>query len=399
MTARARRFLSLFLFASAVSLLVIISFAAGLVLSPRFLPQNTITLSAKDKELGVIWEVWHILQEEFVKKDALDPEKMKTGAINGIISTLDDPHTTYLDPTHLQAEQTGLRGAFDGIGAQVTVADGHLTIIAPIAQSPAERAGILPGDWILEVDGQSTAQMSLTEAVDKIRGPRGTSVRLQLQRGSGGAHFEVVIAREEIKADSVFLKMLPDGVAYLRLAQFTQRTGDEVKAKLQEAKDAGAKSIVLDLRNNPGGILDVTVDVASQFLKDGVVLYQVDAQGSRQVWEVRRGGLATDLPLAVLVNEGSASGSEVLAGAVQDAARAPLIGQKTFGKGSVNHVRPLSDGSAIYVTFARWHTPKDREIEGVGLEPDIVIGLSEDHRKAGRDPQLERALEYLRTGK
>jgi len=192
--------------------------------------------------------------------------------------------------------------------------------------------------------------------------------------------------------------MLPDDIAHLRISRFSQLTSDELKEALQEILNAKAKGIVLDLRNNPGGVLEATVEVASQFLNEGVVLYQVDGKGNREVWRVRPDGLATDIPLAVLINKGSASGSEVLAGAIQDHARAPLIGEKTFGKGSVNRINQLSDGSALYVTFARWYTPNDRLIEGQGLEPDISVELTEEDIKAGRDPQLDRAVEYLKTG-
>jgi carboxyl-terminal processing protease len=273
-----------------------------------------------------------------------------------------------------------------------------VTIVAPLDDSPAERAGIRAGDRIIAVDGESTEDWNLIEAVQRIRGPRDTPVTLTIER-DGIDPFDVEIIRAEIKTSSVSWKMLADDIAHLRISRFSQRTNEELEPVLQEILDAGAKGIIMDLRNNPGGILDVTVEVASQFLEDGVVLFQVDGDGNREVWEVIPDGLATDIPLAVLVNRGSASGSEVLAGAIQDHARAPLIGEKTFGKGSVNHINQLSDGSALYVTFARWYTPKDRLIEGQGLDPDIPIEFAEEHMESGTDPQLDRAIQYINEGK
>lgn len=347
------------------------------------------------QEFRVLGEVWRILQEDFVDRETLEPKKLSQEAIKGLLEGLGDPHTSYIDAEHYKLEKNSFQGSFDGIGAQVAMVDGQLTVVAPIKDTPAEKVGIRSGDKILEVDGESTAGMSLAEAVSRIRGRRGTRVSLIILHRDESTPIKLEIVRGEIRTDSVFLKMLPERIAHIQITYFSQRTNDELEAALREAKNAGAIGIILDLRDNPGGLLEVTVEVASQFLKQGIVLQEVNNKGERRTWRVRSGGLAIETPLAILVNKGSASGSEVVAAALQDTGRAPLIGEQTFGKGSVNHVRELSDGSALYVTFARWLTPKGFQIEGKGLTPDFAVPLTEDDRKLDRDPQLDQGVDYI----
>lgn len=241
--------------------------------------------------------------------------------------------------------------------------------------------------------------MSLAEAVGKIRGSRGSKVRLSILHDGENKPVELEIVRGDIKLQSVSSRYLPDNIAYIRIAFVSQRTNDELIQALKEAQNRRVKGLVLDLRNNPGGLLDTTIDVASQFLKEGIVVYQVDGKGERTPYPVKSGGLAIDLPLALLVNKGTASAGEIIGGALQDARRAILIGEETFGKGSVNQFHSLSDGSAIYVTFARWITPKGHQIEGKGLSPDIEVAFTEDDANNDKDPQLDRATQYLNTGK
>lgn len=343
-----------------------------------------------------IEEIWHILQEEYVDKGSLNPALLRDGSLKGLVEAVRDPHTTYMDPAQLQQEETGFRGSFEGIGAQVTMRNERLIVVAPIAGGPAERVGIRSGDWIVRVNEESTSGMTLTEAVDKIRGPRGTRVRLAIQREGEKTILEVELTREEVKLASVAYEMLPDGIAHIRISRFTERTNEELVQVLRQIRRSDLRGIILDLRNNAGGILDVAVQVTSQFLKEGIVLYQEDGQGRREVFRVKPSGLATDVPLAVLVNQGSASASEVVAGAIQDATRAPVIGSQTFGKGSVNHLRSLSGGGALYVTFARWFTPAGHQIEGQGLTPDIVVEQTREDIENNRDPPLKTAIAHLK---
>ncbi len=339
-------------------------------------------------ELDTLNEAWGIVFQEYVDKDKLDSEKLSQGAIKGMIEALDDPYSAYLDPETYQLQLKSLKGTYQGIGAHVTMKDGQLIVVAPIADSPAEKAGVRPGDKILNINDESTEGVSLVEAVLKIQGPQGTPVRLTILHEDEVEPVTITITRAEIKIKSVVLEMRED-IAYIKLTNFTETTAAELITALQDMPN-NTIGIILDLRNNPGGLLQVVVDVAEQFLKEGVVVNVVDNQGRKTTLEVKRGGLATDLPLIVLVNEGSASGSEVLAGAIQDNGRAKLAGKQTFGKGSVNSVLPLKDGSALYLTVARWFTPLDKPIEGVGLTPDYPLELEGDEL-------VSWAIDYLET--
>ncbi|MDP2936117.1 MAG: S41 family peptidase [Dehalococcoidia bacterium] len=380
-------------------ILVGLSFGSGFGLA-RFTTAAPLAPRIESPDyFKVFWEAWGITQQNFVDPKALDPLRMTRGAIKGMLDSLGDPHTGYVDPQLYKFEQADLEGAFDGIGAQVGIQNRRLTVIAPMEGSPAEKAGIRPGDLILQIDGKDTTGMSVAEAVSKIRGQRGTKVKLSLLHEGDKRPTEVEIVRDQIKLPSTSRKILPGNIGYVRLAFFSEKVKDELKPVLESLVKGQVDGLVLDLRNNPGGLLDETISVASQFIKQGVVAYQVDKDGKKTEYPVRPGGIATDIPMVVLVNKGSASASEILAGAIQDAGRGVIIGEETFGKGSVNRFHELSDGSALYVTFARWLTPKGRLIEGKGLLPDIEVPQTEDDRQAGRDPQLDRALEYLKTGR
>ncbi|MFQ5987974.1 MAG: S41 family peptidase [Dehalococcoidia bacterium] len=378
------------LFSLLVVLLLILSFGAGFgfsqVLSPG-VPQ----------EFNTLWEVWRFLSQDYVNKEAIDPEELSQGAIEGLLEALGDPYTHYLDVETYELTLSDLEGSFEGIGAFVTMEDGEFTVVSPLAGTPAEEAGIRAGDRILEIDGETTSGMTLTEAVLKIRGPQGTMVTLLVLHQGEADPVVIEIIRERIDLDSVYLEMLPDNIAHIQITYFSQYTSGELSAILNDALSDGAVGIVLDLRGNPGGYLHIVVDVASQFLSSGVVLYEEDSEGNLQAWNVKPGGLATDLPLAVLVDGGSASASEVLAGALQDRERAPLIGTTTYGKGSVQVIHKLSDGSALYMTTARWLTANGRQIEGEGLAPDFVVEITEEDIEGGRDPQLEFAIEYIKA--
>jgi carboxyl-terminal processing protease len=383
-----RRSLSILL----IILLVVLSFGAGVGFS-QVLPRGAPEVP---EEFNTLWEVWYYLSQDYVNKESLDPEELTEGAIEGLLEALGDPYTSYLDAESYRLALTGLEGSFEGIGAFVTMENGVLTVIAPIAGSPAEEQGIRAGDKILEVDGESTSGMSLQEAVLKIRGPQGTKVTLTVLHSGETTAVEIEIVRAKIELDSVYLDMLPDNIAHIQITYFSERTGGELSIILNDAMTNGAVGIILDLRGNPGGLLSSVVDVASQFLDGGIVLYELDSEGRIRGWPASPGGLATEIPLAVLVDGASASGSEVLAGALQDHGRALLIGTTTFGKGSVCTVRLLSDGSALYVTSSRWLTPNCRQIEGVGLAPNFEVQITPEDIASERDPQLEFAVSYLK---
>jgi carboxyl-terminal processing protease len=309
----------------------------------------------------------------------------------------------YISPEDFALGVDIISGTFQGIGAQVDQdpATGEIVIVTPFRDSPAEKAGIKAGDVILAVDGESTEGWSVAEAVKRIRGEQGTPVTITI-RDSAGETRDVTIERDTIVIPTVFTRAVEDAdgvtvpdVAYIELQQFTEETVDDLSQELEKAVDDGYKGVILDLRRNPGGALDATVDVADMFLDDGIVLTQVDRDGKRTEYRAKSGGEAIDLKVAILVGPGSASGSEVLSGALRDHGRAKLIGEQTFGKGSVNHIRELSNGGALYVTIARWLTPNGEQIEGVGLAPDIPVTLSEDDIANNRDTQLFAAIDYL----
>jgi len=352
------------------------------------LPSESTYVNVKlPPEFAILSEALQALNENYVDKTKLDPQKLSQGAVKGMVEALDDPYSAYVDPQTQKLETSTFQGKFEGIGAVISTKDKQLTVVAPIAGSPAEKAGVKAGDKILEIDGQKTEKLSLIEATFKIRGAKGTSVKLLILHEGDAEPVAVEIIRDEIDVQSVSFEMRDD-IAYVQITQFLNTTGDELKGFLEEAISKGAMGVVLDLRNNPGGLLNASADVASQFLAMGLVAKVVDEGGNESVVQVKKGGVGTHLPLIVLVNNGSASASEIVAGALQDYGRAKLAGSQTFGKGSVQVIRNLSDGSALHITAYKWLTPLGRPIDGVGLTPDIVSDLKDE-------ALLDWAIQYL----
>ena len=348
------------------------------------------------EELAVVWEVWKLLASEHVDRADFDTEEFTEAAIRGLIAALDDPHTNYVRPAAFGIENADIQGRFEGIGAHVSMnQDGRLVVVAPIADSPAEKAGIRPGDIIHEVDGESIEGLSLIEAVSKIRGQRGTIVRLLVQHIGESERVVIEVERGVIPLESVLVRTQPGArIAHIRLTNFYDNTADRLSETISELVDGGAEGILLDVRDNPGGLLSSVIDVTSLFLDDGLILYEVDGKGDRRDWEVRRRDrLAESVPMVVLANQFSASASEILVGALQDHDRATIIGATTFGKGSVNILRQLDNGGGLFLTFARWYTPDGRVIDQRGLAPDIEI-IDRDEREADI-MQLEKAIETL----
>ena len=341
-------------------------------------------------DLTLLEDIWEIMQKKYVEPGELDAEVLIQGAARGMVNALEDPHSAYLNPDDYEMFATDLAGEFEGIGAYVGYRDGNITIIAPIPGTPADEAGIKPGDVIMAVDGESTAGWSLQDAVNVVRGPRGTTVTLLVLHEGDTELVEIEIIRADIEVPSVYLEMF-DKIAHITITDFTDRTGSEFSVVLDDIEAQGAKGIVLDLRNNGGGVVSAFVEVASRLLNEGVILSVIYNDGSRTDYSVRRTNELIELPLVVLVNQYSASASEALAGALQDYDRAVIAGTTTYGKGSANNLYQLSDSSGLYLTVARFYTPEGYLIEGVGIEPDFPLDLDEV------DP-VEWAVDYLENG-
>ncbi|MCJ7605362.1 MAG: S41 family peptidase, partial [Dehalococcoidales bacterium] len=328
------------LIASAIIIVFALSFGAGYFVHSQLPPDYP-------EGLDTVAEVWDIIGEEYVDPSRFDTDNLSRAAIEGMIDLLDDPYTSFLDDNGYELFSSRLAGGFEGIGAYVTMDDDRLMIIAPIAGSPAEAAGIRAGDIILEIDGEPVNGMSLAEAIMLIRGPEGTNVTLLVLHEDETEPVTIDIIRAKIEVPSIILEWEGD-IAHLTITQFDERTAEDLTPVIREINESGARGIVLDLRDNPGGLLDTVVEVASHFIPEGVIVEVESSIGTIATYKAEEVGAVTDMPMIVLVNEFSASGSEVLAGALQDYGRAHIAGTVTFGKGSVNNLYELRDGSGLY---------------------------------------------------
>ncbi|MCL4535040.1 MAG: S41 family peptidase [Bacteroidetes bacterium] len=361
---------------------------------------------------SIFWETWDLVQQHYVDRSAINPVQMTYGAIQGMLASLGDVgHTRFLSPQDLKSEQESLSGQLQGIGAELGVRNGRPTIVAPIPGSPAQKAGLRPGDTIVRVDGQDVSSLSLDQIVSLVRGKPGTSVTLTVIHRGETSLTNITIVRAEVKVPMVSWATLPGTtVAHVQVSEFGEHSTDQLVAAINAAHAAGATGLILDLRNNPGGLLQEAVGTASQFLRDGNVLLERDAQGHTRPFPVQSGGVALDDPLVVLVNEGSASSAEVVAGAIQDHKRAPLVGTITFGTGTVLTQYNLSDGSAVLLGTSEWLTPDGHQIWHHGIVPNIQVALPPDavplipeeessltpeQLQASQDTQLLRALQEL----
>ncbi|MBI3781439.1 MAG: S41 family peptidase [candidate division NC10 bacterium] len=324
------------------------------------------------ERLKVFTEVLSLIQANYV--DETKPRDLIYGGIKGMLETL-DPHSSFMPPDIFKEMQVETQGSFGGLGIEITVKDRQLTVVAPIEGTPADRAGLHPGDRIVKIDGKLTKDMTLMEAVKNLRGPRGTSVTLTILREESPGPFELTLVREIIDVKSVKSKDLGDGIAYIRVSSFQERTGKDLLKAIEQLGQNGMSAMVLDLRNNPGGLLNQAVHVTDLFLDKGQLIVYTEGRIKNQDlrFSAEHGAQIPKVPIVVLVNGGSASASEIVAGALQDWKRAVVLGTKTFGKGSVQTVIPLSDGSGLRLTTAKYFTPKGRSIHGTGLLPDIVV--------------------------
>jgi len=345
-----------------------------------------------------LWDVLDRINEDYLFRP-VDGTKLLYGAISGLVKALGDPYTAFLDPTENIQFNDSLEGVYEGIGAELGLRNDRLIIVAPLGGSPAEAKGIRAGDKILEIDGSSTSGLSVTEAVTKIRGEAGTVIELTLQRGSESS-FKVSITRAQITVKSVNVEKKDGGIYYLEVTRFGETTNDEWDEAVEEvmSQETGVKGIVLDLRSNPGGYLNSAVYLASEFLASGSVVLQEDAGGDRSTLSVqstKNDHAFAGIPVVVLIDEGSASASEILAGALSERAGAKLVGEKSFGKGTVQDAADFDDGSGLHLSVAKWLTPKGVWVHDKGLEPDFKVELTDEDINAGRDPQLDKALDLL----
>ena len=398
----------------AFIVVVVVSLGAGILIGSAGFGvfAGSTSNEGEPEEFRIFWQAWNTVHENFVDKDALDPTQLTYGAIRGMVQALgDEGHTSFLTPEERERQETELAGTFSGIGATLGVRDNLPVIVAPFDGSPADQAGVKPGDIILQVDGEDVTSLPLNDIVTRIRGPEGTEVTLSLLRPDETRSLEVTITRGEIKVPAATWAMVPDStIALLRLSQFTANAEEDVVNSLKAANEAGATAMILDVRNNPGGLFNQAIAVTSQFLSEGNVLLEEDADGNRQAYPVEPGGVGTELPMVVLINGGSASSSEILAGAIQDYDRGELVGETTFGTGTVLQPYTLDDGSVLLLGTRQWLTPKGRLIRKQGISPDYVVELpieaelltpegieelEQSEIQASEDTQLLKALELL----
>jgi carboxyl-terminal processing protease len=339
------------------------------------------------------WEVWHLLQSNYYVQP-LNHEDLVDGAINGMLSTLDDPNTRYLPPREEMAAREGMSGEFQGIGAEIESVNGNIQIVSPFEGSPAEAAGLQPGDILRRANGVELSGLDASTAASLVRGPAGTTVELEVERGE--QLFVVTVKRDLIRIASVSGELLADGIALVRVNRFGNSTTSELKTTLETLLAANPSGLILDLRRNPGGGLTTAIEVADEFLPRGIVLTERFGDGREKVFESSNRGAALEIPLVVLVDEGSASASEVVAGAVRDRNRGILIGEVTYGKGTVQTWHRLSNGGGVRITVAEWITPSGASVDREGLTPDFIVRLADPLAvEHNQDDQLQAAVDYL----
>jgi carboxyl-terminal processing protease len=356
------------------------------------------TLSSAERQ-RLLADIWTILEQEYVDEAALDTDQLYYGAAHGLVGAVGDPHTIYIEPVPAAIISEDLEGVFQGIGATVSMVNGELVIVRPLSGSPAERAGLLAGDVILKANDEELTGKTVDEAISIIRGPEGSTVRLLVRRQGVDGPFEISIIRARVEAPVVEGRMLEGGIAYLALAEYNALAAERLHQALEELLAQAPSGLVLDLRGNPGGYLHIAVAVSSEFLAEGDLILTEHERGKDPVeYRAERDGSARELPLVVLVDGGSASAAEITAGALRCNKRAMLVGQTTYGKGSMQSTHDFEDGSSLRVTIARWYLPDGTNLDEYGLVPDIEAVTSEEQIAEGIDAPLQRAVAYLQNG-
>ncbi|MDR3559423.1 MAG: S41 family peptidase [Candidatus Pacebacteria bacterium] len=349
-------------------------------------------------DFSLFWKVWDLLKEKHVDKDKLNAQQLVYGAINGMLAATNDPYTEFFDPEQNKEFSQDIGGSFEGIGAELGVKDKILTVIAPLDGSPAQKAGLRSGDKILKVNGQSISNMSIDQAVNLIRGPKGSKVTLTIFREGDQNTQDIAITRDTIEVKSVNLSFKDNGIAYLQITQFSSNTSQEFDDAMNQIIAHQSKGIILDLRDDPGGLLDQAVDVADRLISKGqIVVTEKDSAGKEDSTYTTGGDKLSSLPLVVLINQGSASASEILSGALKDDRNITLVGQTSFGKGCVQEFLDLPGGSSVKITVANWLTPHGDYIMNKGITPTIKVDMTADDTKNNKDPQLDKAMQVLES--
>jgi len=353
----------------------------------------------EDVDFSLFWEAWKSLEENYVGKSELNVEEMIYGAVEGMVKSLGDPYTVFLEPRDTEIFLEDVQGSFEGVGMEIDIRNDQLQVVAPLEGTPAQKAGLMAGDKIRAVNGTTTADITIDQAVKMIRGPRGTEVTLTIYRESWAETRDIPIVRGMIEVPSLRWEVKEGNIAYLKLYQFSGKAGSDFNAAAIEILESGADRIILDLRNNPGGYLEISQQIAGWFLERGAVVTIEDFGDDRneKLYKAEGNGKLLSYPVVVLINQGSASASEILAGALRDNQGIMLVGETSFGKGSVQELQYLRGGSSLKITIARWLTPNGDLIAETGLEPDIEIEMTAEDFEAGLDPQLDKAIEIIQN--
>ncbi|HET7713472.1 MAG TPA: S41 family peptidase [Patescibacteria group bacterium] len=350
-------------------------------------------------DFKLFWDVYSSIQKSYYDKTKIDGEKILYGAIQGMVGSLGDPYTSFLNPEQNKAVKGELAGTYEGVGIQLGYKDSQLVVISPLEGTPAKAAGVKAGDLILKIGDRPTEGISLPDAVTLIRGAAGTEIEMTFRREGSAEPYVLKLIRAKIQVRSVEFTDKGSGVGYIKLSRFADNTNAEWTAVVDQAIQAGSRVIILDVRDNPGGYLNSSVFISSEFVSSGTIVKQ-ESGGQIKSFDVARAGKLLNIPVVVLLNKGSASASEIVAGALQDYGRAVLVGEQSFGKGTIQEVEDVScqepSCPSLHLTTAKWLTPKGRWVNETGLTPDIKVGLSEEDFKAGRDPQLIRAVEVAK---
>lgn len=358
--------------------------------------ENTSAPEGVNVDFGLFWKAWNILKERHIDRDKLDAQKMVYGAISGMLRATGDPYTSFFDPEERKAFSEDLGGSFEGIGAELSIKDNLLTVIAPLDESPAQKAGLRAGDRILKIDDNIISDMTIDESVSLIRGKKGTEVRLTILPKEEQNTKEITIIRNTIEVKSVKFEFKDGGIVVIEITKFGENTDKEFNDVVSKVLSNNVKGIILDLRNNPGGLLDKSIKIASKMIPKGkVVVIEEDSFGKKSDFKTLGGDVLSQIPTVVLIDEGSASASEILAGALRDDQKITLVGMKSFGKGSVQELISLGD-SSVKITIAKWLTPNGDYIMEKGINPDIEVKMTAEDYKDNKDPQLDKAIEILK---